>query len=179
MKIRHLWSTKPTSHHPSTHTQNSSLASHSSYSKDPSLMRSNPQRLAPNSFSSLTARSPFLVSSVFRAAATLAFLWFLRASHILSPLLLTPFFYILTPRNFKSPNRSEKFSHFPCLFTHSFIQCLFIHLFDKLSAYFLPGTVPGSRNKMESELGHHSCLPATYSLSREVINQIDLTDVRV
>lgn len=53
-------------------------------------MRSNPQRLAPNSFSSLTAHSPFLVSSVFNAAATLAFLWFLRASHILSPLPATP-----------------------------------------------------------------------------------------
>lgn len=86
MKICHLQSTKPTSPQPNTHTKNSSLASHSSYSKDPSLMRSNPQSLAPNSFPSLTAHSPFLVSSVFHAAATLAFLWFLRASHMLSPL---------------------------------------------------------------------------------------------
>lgn len=86
MKVCHLQSTKPTSPHPNTHTKNSSLASHSSYSKDPSLMRSHPQRLAPNSFPSLTAHSPFLVSSVFHPAATLAFLWFLRASHMLSPL---------------------------------------------------------------------------------------------
>ena len=109
-------------------------------------------------------------------------LWFLSACTSISHPTASAFnslFLHFNPKKFKSPNRSEKFSHFPCLFTHSFIQCLFIHLFDKLSASFLPGTVPGSRNKMESELGHHSCLPATYSLSREVINQIDLTDVRV
>lgn len=49
---------------------------------------------------------------------------------------------------------------FLCLQTHSST-----HLFNKLGAYCLPGTVLGARNRMESKTRHHSCLPEAYNLS--------------
>lgn len=76
---------------------------------------------------------------------------------------LTQHFYILAPWNFKLPNQKESEISFLCSFTHSFI-----HLFNKSSAYYLSGTVLGTRNRMESKTRHHSCLPAARGLSGEM-----------
>lgn len=65
---------------------------------------------------------------------------------------------------------------FLCLQTHPFI-----HLFNKLDAYCLPGTVLGARNRMESKTRHHSCLPEAFNLSGrcdQVITDIILNEMR-